>query len=205
VTEEEPLEWAEQLLAAERPDATVEPVVLGHDAVVLERSVRRLERIVELVALPEPVAVVVADRAELRVHRPADRPQRTGASVDPDHDPLGGTRVVTSFDDALCESPGRLRSLHDSEYTKSRLPPMARVRDVLRSPFAFLFQRPQSEEIVAEYVVREHRSGRSLGDILDDAYVKNRCSPEQVGRVLDRPEVVRALGDDIAALKRSQL
>jgi hypothetical protein len=76
---------------------------------------------------------------------------------------------------------------------------MARARDVLRSPFSFLFQRPQSEELVAEYVIREHRSGRSLNDILDDAYVKNRCTPEQVRRVLERPEVVRALGDDIAA------
>jgi hypothetical protein len=82
---------------------------------------------------------------------------------------------------------------------------MARARDVLRSPFAFLFQRPQTEELVAEYVVREHRSGRSLDDILDDAYVKNRCTPEQVGRVLDRPEVVHALGDDIATLRRSQV
>jgi hypothetical protein len=82
---------------------------------------------------------------------------------------------------------------------------MARVRDVLRSPFAFLFQRPQTEELVAEYVVREHRSGRSLDDILDDAYVKNRCTPEQVGRVLERPDVVHALGDDIAALHRSQV
>jgi hypothetical protein len=82
---------------------------------------------------------------------------------------------------------------------------MARVRDVLRGPFAFLFARPQMEELVAEYVVREHHSGRSLEEILDDAYIKNRCTPEQVRRVLDRPEVVHALGDDIAAARRSQL
>ena len=82
---------------------------------------------------------------------------------------------------------------------------MARVRDVLRSPFSFLFQRPQSEELVAEYVVREHRNGRALNDILDDDYVKNRCTYDQVRRVLERPEVVHALGDDIAALHRSQV
>jgi hypothetical protein len=82
---------------------------------------------------------------------------------------------------------------------------MARVRDVLRSPFAFLFTRPQTEELVAEYVVREHHSGRSLEAILEDAYVKNRCTPEQVRRVLERPEVVHALGDDIAEARRSQL
>jgi hypothetical protein len=82
---------------------------------------------------------------------------------------------------------------------------MARVRDVLKSPFSFLFARPQSEELVAEYIVREHHSGRSLDDILDDAYVKNRCTPEQLGRVLERPEIVQALGDDIASARMSQL
>jgi hypothetical protein len=76
---------------------------------------------------------------------------------------------------------------------------MARIPDILRSPFAFLFARPQREELVAEYVVREHHRGRSLSDILDDPYVKNRCTPEQVRRVLERPEVVHALGDDVAA------
>ena len=81
---------------------------------------------------------------------------------------------------------------------------MARLPDILRSPFAFLFARPQREELVAEYVVREHHSGRSLDDILDDPYVKNRCSPEQVRRVLERPEVVHALGDDIHAARISQ-
>ena len=82
---------------------------------------------------------------------------------------------------------------------------MARIADILRSPFSFLFTRPQKEELVAEYVVREHHGGRSLVDILDDPYVKNRCTPEQVRRVLERPEVVHALGDDIAAAHASQL
>ena len=82
---------------------------------------------------------------------------------------------------------------------------MARVLDLLRSPFAFLFTRPQTEELVAEYIVREHRSGRSLNDILDDAYVKNRCTPQQMARVLDKPEVVHALGDDIVAAHWSNL
>jgi hypothetical protein len=82
---------------------------------------------------------------------------------------------------------------------------VARIPDILRGPFAFLFARPQSEELVAEYIVREHHSGRSLEAILDDPYVKNRCTPEQVRRVLERPELVHALGDDIAAAHRSQL
>ena len=78
---------------------------------------------------------------------------------------------------------------------------MARLPDIVRSPFSFLFARPQKEELVAEYVVREHHSGRSLVDILDDPYVKNRCTPDQVRRVLERPEVVHALGDDIASAR----
>ena len=69
---------------------------------------------------------------------------------------------------------------------------MARVLDLLRSPFSFLFQRPQSEELVAEYIIREHRSGRSLDDILDDAYVKNRCSADQVMRVLEKVTAARS-------------
>ena len=50
---------------------------------------------------------------------------------------------------------------------------------------------------MAEYVIREHQRGRPLHDILDDNYVTNRCSPEQIKRLLDRPEVVHALGDDL--------
>jgi hypothetical protein len=82
---------------------------------------------------------------------------------------------------------------------------VARAFDVLKSPFAFLFQRTRKEEIVAEYVIREHRRGRSLGDILDDSYVTNRCSPEQVRRLLDRPDIVHAVGDDMVAAQRSEL
>ena len=73
-----------------------------------------------------------------------------------------------------------------------------RVSDILRSPFGFLFTRSQKEDLVAQHVIREHHRGRSLDDILGDAYVTNRCSPEQVSRLLERPELVQALGDDTA-------
>jgi len=82
---------------------------------------------------------------------------------------------------------------------------VARVRDILRSPFSFLFTRPQTEELVAEYVVREHRSGRSLDDILDDPYVRNRCTTEQIRRVLERPELIKSIGDDTVAAHISKL
>jgi hypothetical protein len=56
------------------------------------------------------------------------------------------------------------------------------------------------EESLAAYVVREHRSGRSLEDILDDPYLKNRATEEQRLRLLERPDVIRAVGEDTAAM-----
>ena len=70
------------------------------------------------------------------------------------------------------------------------------VRDFLRNPFAFLFTRSSSEDRIAAYVIREHERGRSLADSLDDPYIKNRTTPRERERLLDRPEVVRALGRD---------
>jgi len=55
---------------------------------------------------------------------------------------------------------------------------------------------------MADYVVREHHRGRPLQEILQDNYVTNRCTPEQIKRLLDRPEVVHAIGDDIVDAAR---
>ena len=61
--------------------------------------------------------------------------------------------------------------------------------------FSFLFQRSTSEDRVAEYVIREHDRGRTLRDILDDKYVVNRLpEQEQRDRLLDRPDVLHAIG-----------
>ena len=56
---------------------------------------------------------------------------------------------------------------------------------------------------MAQYVIREHHRGRPLAEILDDHYVMNRCTPEQIRRLLDRPDVVHALGDDLVAEAKS--
>jgi hypothetical protein len=74
---------------------------------------------------------------------------------------------------------------------------VARFAKFIRTPFSFLFARSQKELLIAEYIVREHHRGRSLDDILDDPYVTNRCTPEQIRGVLERPELVHALGNDI--------
>jgi hypothetical protein len=73
----------------------------------------------------------------------------------------------------------------------------------LRGLFSFLGARSTQEERVAVYVIREHDRGRTLDDILDDPYVRNRLSPAEVARLLDRPDVIKAIGDDMAeAVKR---
>jgi hypothetical protein len=56
------------------------------------------------------------------------------------------------------------------------------------------------EDALGAYIIREHRSGRSLEDILDDAYLKNRSTEEQRLRLLEMPEVIRAVGEDTAAM-----
>jgi hypothetical protein len=66
----------------------------------------------------------------------------------------------------------------------------------LRDIFSFLFQRSPAEERVAIYVIREHERGRDLAEILEDRYVQNRLTPEQRARLLDRPEVIKAIGKD---------
>ena len=80
---------------------------------------------------------------------------------------------------------------------------MQRLASLLRSPFSFLFARSSTEERVAAYVIREHGRGRSLGEILDDRYVQNRLTPQQRLRLLDRPEIIRAVGDDVVEHVRS--
>jgi hypothetical protein len=74
-----------------------------------------------------------------------------------------------------------------------------------RGLFSFLGTRSSQEDRVAAYVVREHDRGRSLDDILDDPYVRNRCSPNEVARLLDRPDVIKAIGDDIAESAKTGL
>ena len=77
---------------------------------------------------------------------------------------------------------------------------MARL---FRNPFSFLFSTSSQEERVATYVIREHQRGRSLGEILDDPYVRNRLTEQQRARLLERPELVQALGEDsVASFRR---
>jgi hypothetical protein len=72
--------------------------------------------------------------------------------------------------------------------------------------FSSLFQRSTREERVAQYVIREHDRGRPLSEILEDRYVLNRLeSPQQRARLLDRPEIIQAVGHDMAEATKASV
>jgi hypothetical protein len=79
---------------------------------------------------------------------------------------------------------------------------VARLSNFFRNPFSFLFARSSKEELLATYVLREHERGRALSEILEDPYIRNRSTPQEVARLLDRPELVRALGEGVVAPER---
>jgi hypothetical protein len=77
--------------------------------------------------------------------------------------------------------------------------------DAIKSAFSFLSSRTQSEERIAQYVIREHHRGRPLQDILEDHYVTNRLSAVQTTRLLDRPDMLHALGENLVNETKSTL
>jgi hypothetical protein len=80
-----------------------------------------------------------------------------------------------------------------------------RIGSFLRNPFSFLFARSSQEDRLAAYVIREHERGRALEEILDDPYVRNRATPQQVARLLDRPDVIHALGEGAVSTAQDRL
>ena len=78
---------------------------------------------------------------------------------------------------------------------------MARIGDFFRN----LLSRTEPLDRIATYVIREHERGRTLAEIMDDPYVRNRTSPEQRARLLDNPEIVHAIGKDVVDSTRATL
>jgi hypothetical protein len=76
------------------------------------------------------------------------------------------------------------------------------IRDALAGAFSFLRSGSQTEERIAQYVIREHHRGRPLSEILEDHYVTNRLSPDQVRRLLERSDVIHAVGEDTISSMR---
>jgi hypothetical protein len=71
---------------------------------------------------------------------------------------------------------------------------MLRFRSFVRNPFSFLFSGSSKDERIAAYLIREHDRGRPLREIVDDPYIRNRATQHELARILERPEVVEALG-----------
>jgi hypothetical protein len=69
-----------------------------------------------------------------------------------------------------------------------------RFASFLRNPFSFLFAGSSKEQRLAAYIIREHDRGRRLSEILDDPYIRNRATEHELARLLERPEVIEALG-----------
>ena len=82
---------------------------------------------------------------------------------------------------------------------------MVRFRSFLRSPFSFLFAGSSKEERLAAYVIREHDRGRRLGEVLEDPYLRNRATESELARLLERPEVIQALGRGTVAEAQERL
>jgi hypothetical protein len=78
---------------------------------------------------------------------------------------------------------------------------MARIGDFIRN----LFNRSDPLDRLANYVIREHERGRTLAEIMDDPYVRNRTNEQQRGRLLDNPAVVHAIGQDVVNSTRASL
>lgn len=75
---------------------------------------------------------------------------------------------------------------------------MTKLAWLMRTPFSFLLVQTRAEDRAATYVIREHRRGRCLEDILDDPYLRNRLSVGQIARLLEQPDLVHVLGDDVS-------
>lgn len=80
---------------------------------------------------------------------------------------------------------------------------MLRNRAFLQNPFSFLFARSATEDRVAAYLIREHRRGRALSEAMQDPFVRNRMSEQQMARLLERNDVIRAFGEDVVASHRN--
>lgn len=196
--EEPAFEERKDFLPRERPRVGLATVPLEHAHVILERLVRVLERVLELVPLEDDVVRARLVRlTQLRVDDAADGPERARSPLEPEDDPLLLAYVVDSDEHPLC-IPTLARA-------PSHVPGIqSRSVAVFKNLYSFLFQRSSAEEHVARYVIREHDRGRSLEEIMADKYVQNRLTPEQQKRLLDRPEVIEAIsGDMLEAAKAS--
>jgi hypothetical protein len=105
----------------------------------------------------------------------------------------------------LTEKPGRTSECAPAPPGRIETREEAAVRGPvwLRNPFKSLFGTTRREQYVERYVLREHRKGRSFLEILEDPYVRAWSTPDERSRLLERPDVVAAVGEQAIADLRS--
>lgn len=74
---------------------------------------------------------------------------------------------------------------------------MASAGPLARTPYFFSDRRPYREERLLSYIRRQHRRGRHLGEILDDAYVRRCGSREFVWATLRDTSLIELLEADV--------
>ena len=74
---------------------------------------------------------------------------------------------------------------------------MAHAGPLARTPYFFSGRKPFREERLLSYIRREHRRGRHLGEILEDAYVGRCGSREFVWSTLRNTSLIELLEADI--------
>jgi hypothetical protein len=62
-----------------------------------------------------------------------------------------------------------------------------------------------TEDAMVRYVIREVTADRPLAEVMKDPYITNRASSVDARRLLDRPEIIEAVGDDVAEDLRGKL
>jgi hypothetical protein len=65
------------------------------------------------------------------------------------------------------------------------------------SPYFFLGSRPIREARLRAYVVREHRLGRPLSEIVDDPYVQRCGTPGFCAAVIYSPKTIERLDANV--------
>jgi hypothetical protein len=72
------------------------------------------------------------------------------------------------------------------------------INERLKQFFSELTTDPVEERVI-EYVIREVHNGRSLMDVMDDPFVRNRLSDTKRDEVLENSAVIEALEEEIRA------
>jgi hypothetical protein len=200
VAEEPAFEGLEEVLVAKRSHLLFHTFLGGDFEVIEERVVRGFQSVPELVPLEDVIVFPwLRVRPVPQVDRASNGPHGSGAALDPDDDLLAAAVLPQPVQDSLGETcPRRFRS-HGRRIQSRPVGILSRIfgqGDKKREAPRGI----SKEEALAAYIIREHRSGRSLEEILDDPYLKNRSTEEQRLRLLERADVIRAVGEDTAAM-----